>query len=64
MLMIKTADAIKHFGSAVELAKALGISKQAIPQWGKHVPEGRAYQLQIITNGELSTSSPTTENVL
>lgn len=56
---MKTADAIRHFGTQSALAKALGISKQAIAQWGERVPEGRAYQLQVITGGQLSAKQKT-----
>lgn len=51
---MKTEDAIKHFGTQSALAAALGISKQAVGQWGDTVPKGRAYQLQVITGGALS----------
>jgi DNA-binding transcriptional regulator YdaS (Cro superfamily) len=56
---MKTADAIKYFGTRTALAKALGISKQAVAQWGETVPEGRAYQLQVITGGQLSADQKT-----
>jgi DNA-binding transcriptional regulator YdaS (Cro superfamily) len=56
---MKTADAIKFFGTRTALAKALGITKQAVTQWGETVPEGRAYQLQVITGGQLSAEQKT-----
>lgn len=49
--------AIKHFGSGVKLADALGIAPAAISQWGEFVPEGRAYQIQHITKGKLKVES-------
>lgn len=50
---MKTAEAITHFGSIPALARALGIARQAIYQWGETVPVGRAFQIQVITNGVL-----------
>lgn len=50
---MRTADAVKHFGSAVKLAEALGITRQAVSFWGKDVPKLRAYQLQLLTGGVL-----------
>lgn len=34
-----TNDAINHFGSLTALADALDISRSAVSQWGKHVPD-------------------------
>jgi len=38
--------AIKTFGGVRPLAEALGISEQAVNQWGPIVPELRRYQIQ------------------
>ena len=46
-------DAVKHFGGAAALAKALGIALPSVSEWGDIIPEGRAYQLQVITAGAL-----------
>ena len=53
---MKKIDAIKHFGGIVKLAEALDIRPQAISQWSATVPVGRAYQLQILTEGKLKVS--------
>lgn len=48
--------AIEHFGSKAALARAVGVSKQALWKWeknGNRVPLGRAYQLEVITDGAL-----------
>ena len=50
---MSTDKAINHFGSAASLAKALGLSKAAVSQWGEYVPALRAYQLERITKGAL-----------
>jgi hypothetical protein len=54
---MKTQDAIDLFGSKVAIAEALGISKQAVTEWGDDVPLGRQYQLQVVTNGALIADS-------
>jgi len=50
---MKTEQVIEHFGSHQAVAEALGISRQAVHMWGEYVPEGRAWQLQVITAGAL-----------
>ncbi|MDP2322538.1 MAG: Cro/CI family transcriptional regulator [Gammaproteobacteria bacterium] len=50
---MKTSDAIKHFGTAAELARALGIQRQSISGWGKTVPLARQYQIERLTAGKL-----------
>jgi transcriptional repressor of cell division inhibition gene dicB len=45
--------AIAHYGSMAKLARALKITVQAVSDWGNLVPEGRAYQIQILTKGAI-----------
>ena len=47
------ADAIKAFGTAAELARALGITRAAVHQWGDTVPLARQYQVERLTRGKL-----------
>lgn len=54
---MKTADAVKHYGTATRLAEVLGISGAAVSMWGDEVPLGRAYQLQVLTKGQLKAGS-------
>jgi DNA-binding transcriptional regulator YdaS (Cro superfamily) len=54
---MKKADAIKHFGSATLLARALDISSASVSMWGDDVPAGRAFQLQVLTKGQLRAVS-------
>ncbi|MNJ79517.1 DNA-binding transcriptional regulator DicC [compost metagenome] len=46
------SQAIQHFGSISVLAKALGVTYEAIRQWDE-VPELRQYQIERITKGAL-----------
>ncbi|MCG9782663.1 Cro/CI family transcriptional regulator [Vibrio brasiliensis] len=50
---MKTRTAIDHFGTAVALAKSLGISKQSISRWGEEVPPRRAFEIERLTDGKL-----------
>ena len=38
-------EAIQKFGGARALAEALGISTQAVGQWGEEIPPFRQYQI-------------------
>lgn len=54
------ADAIKHFKGITPLAKALGITYEAVRQWGDEIPELRQYQLELVTNGQLKADKKRT----
>jgi len=60
---MKTADVQKHYERVAPggrwsnaAAGALGISRQAVEQWGPTVPEGSAYKLESITAGALKAN--------
>lgn len=38
-VLIKTSDAINHFGDVSKLAGEIGLTVQAIYQWGEYVPD-------------------------
>jgi DNA-binding transcriptional regulator YdaS (Cro superfamily) len=48
---------VKRFGGHAGLAKQLGIARQAVYEWDGKIPEGRAYQIEILTGGEITASS-------
>lgn len=51
---MRKADVKAHFGGTdTSVAKALGITRSAVWQWGEIVPERIAYKVQIITGGVL-----------
>ena len=51
-------DAIDHFKTVADLATALGITTQAVYDWGDRVPELRQLQLEKITKGALKSEAP------
>lgn len=46
-------DVIKHFGSAANLARALGRTRAAVTQWGAIVPFTVACQVEKLSGGKL-----------
>lgn len=52
------SDAIEYYGSATELSRVLSATiwpatPQAISQWPEQIPEGRAYQIEVLSGGAL-----------
>ncbi len=52
-------QAVVFFGSLAEIARAAGVSRQAVDQWPERIPEGKQYRLALasgarITGGHLS----------
>ncbi|HHQ4900483.1 MAG: Cro/CI family transcriptional regulator [Aeromonas sobria] len=54
---MRKKDAISYFGSAAELARSLNISEPAVSRWGETIPKGRAYQIEVLTDGKLKADS-------
>ena len=51
-----TQEAIKYYGSGVNLAKALGCTPQAIYQWREYPDFKTQCQIQVLTNGKLKAT--------
>lgn len=54
---MEKAAAIAHFGSVSKLARAVGISTQAVYQW-KTIPLKWQLIIQTLTNGALQAEMP------
>ena len=52
-------DVLSYFGGVAATAKALGISHVAVSKWGNTIPQGRAYQIEVLTGGELKADPAT-----
>lgn len=46
-------QAVKHFGTQVLLAQALGMSQGSVSLWGEFPPELRQLQIEALTAGAL-----------
>jgi len=53
--------ALNYAGSKTDLAKLLGITKQAVTAWGEFLPQSSAQKLYIITNGDIGAKIYETE---
>lgn len=49
---MQVQQAINEFGSVSALAAALGISVQAVYQWGSEVPPLRVYQIRDLVSAK------------
>lgn len=51
-------EAVSNFGNQSSLARALGVTPQAVNKWiaQDRIPLGRQYQLQVLTGGQLAAS--------
>jgi len=52
-------DVLSYFGGVAATAKALGISHAAVVKWGDTIPQGRAYQIEVLTGGALKADPAT-----
>lgn len=41
-------EAVEAFGGVRKLAEAIGVTEQAVHQWGEMVPELRVYQIRAV----------------
>ncbi|MFJ5378158.1 Cro/CI family transcriptional regulator [Pectobacterium sp. CHL-2024] len=50
---MKKNDVISYFGGVSKTAKALGLSHASVSGWTDLIPKGRAFEIQVLTNGDL-----------
>lgn len=50
---MRKADALAHFGSQAEVARAAKVSRSAVNQWRDLVPPLSAKRLEVATDGKL-----------
>ncbi len=61
---MKKIDALRFFGGRPKnLMDAINqtqwkITSGAMAQWGEEVPPGRAYQIQVLSGGQLKADGP------
>ena len=51
---MRKAAVVSHFGSQVEVARALGITKSAVSQWApERIPFKQAMKVHSLTHGQV-----------
>jgi hypothetical protein len=51
---MRTKQAVKHFGTKADVARAADVSRSAVTRWGEVVPIKRAWKLQRRSGGKIS----------
>jgi phenylalanyl-tRNA synthetase alpha subunit len=55
--MVTFDEVLKHFGGTHEtLGAALGISREAVSMWKGEIPEGRAFQIEVLSGGHFKAA--------
>lgn len=52
---MKISDAIKHFDTAADLARAINVTRSAVAHWVRddEIPMLRQYQIEVVSGGVL-----------
>ena len=58
ILPMNTQDAVAFFGTKTQIAKLLGISKQAVSRWKNKIPLRQALLLEQASYGKLTAERP------
>ena len=53
---MKKNEVISYFGGVGKTAKALGLSHASVSGWTELIPKGRAFEIQVLTKGELKVN--------
>ncbi|MBS0289775.1 MAG: helix-turn-helix domain-containing protein [Proteobacteria bacterium] len=48
-----------YFGGKANLARALGVTLTAVSKWKDYFPKGRAYQIEVLTEGKFKADQLT-----
>jgi DNA-binding transcriptional regulator YdaS (Cro superfamily) len=54
---MKTEQVLKHYGTQMEVAKALGITQPTVSEWGEYPPVLRQIQIERDTAGKLKAEA-------
>lgn len=55
-LHMRKSDVVEHFGTLTKIAEVLDIGLSSVSEWDEIIPQGRAYQIQVITAGMLKVN--------
>lgn len=51
-----TDEAVKMWGGQTRLAKALGITRDAVHKWKQYPPIDKQFQIMVLSGGRLSVT--------
>jgi hypothetical protein len=51
-----TDEAVKFWGGPTRLAKALGITRDAVYKWKQYPPTDKQFQIMVLSGGRLSVT--------
>lgn len=51
-----TDEAVKMWGGQTRLAKALGITRDAVHKWKQYPPMDKQFQIMVLSGGRLSVT--------
>ncbi len=51
-----TDEAVKFWGGPIRLAKALGITRDAVHKWKQYPPIDKQFQIMVLSGGRLSVT--------
>jgi hypothetical protein len=55
-----TDEAVKFWGGPTRLAKALGITRDAVHKWKQYPPTDKQFQIMVLSGGRLAVTNDTT----
>jgi DNA-binding transcriptional regulator YdaS (Cro superfamily) len=53
-------EALQYFRTKTKIGMALGLAPSTVSEWFEigYIPEGRQYQIELATNGDLKADKP------
>ena len=55
-----TDEAVKFWGGPTRLAKALGITRDAVHKWKQYPPIDKQFQIMVLSGGRLAVTNDAT----
>ena len=56
-----TQEAVQFWGGPTRLAKALGITRDAVHKWKQYPPMDKQFQIMVLSGGRLAVTNDNTK---
>ena len=56
-----TQEAVQFWGGQTRLAKALGITRDAVHKWKQYPPMDKQFQIMVLSGGRLAVTNDNTK---